>query len=144
MSSIRKLIDLLNPANMSYTSSFPESFLNKTLKKPEDFNLPLEIEDITSAHKWRLKHYQSCCEGVDFHSSNGTWPAGPITSASFVESDECPSFINGWESYDSSHTWTALTLSDGIDMITLAFLGESNGYYSEDVSLEYLMENETK
>lgn len=129
---------------MPYTSSFPESFLNKTLVKPESFRLTCYIADTTGTHKWRLKHYQNCCEGVDFHSSTGTWPAGPITSADFVESDEAPVFVRDWEPCNSFHTWTTLTLSDGIDMITLAFLGESNGYYSEDVNLEYWVENETK
>lgn len=125
---------------MPYTSSFPESFLHKTLVKPDSFELDCYITDTTGAHKWRLRHFQDCCESVNFASANGTWPTGPIVSASFGETDR-PDFAAEpkWDSCDS-HTWTVLALSDGENKIQLAFLGESNGYYSEDVNLDYWME----
>lgn len=130
---------------MPYTSSFVESFIGKTLIKPESFDLDCYLEDSTGAHKWRLKHYQSCCESVNFHSSIGDWPTRPITDALFEERSATPSWLIGkWESSGyGSHTWTVLSLTDGDNTISLAYLGESNGYYSEDVNLEYWMENET-
>lgn len=130
---------------MPYTSSFPESFIHKTLVKPDSFELDCHIEDTTGAHKWRLHHYQQCCEGVGFHSSTGDWPTGPITDALFEERSATPSWLIGkWESSGyGSHTWTVLSLTDGDNTISLAYFGESNGYYSEDVNLEYWMENET-
>ena len=121
---------------MSWTSSYAESFLGACLIEPDSFELPLRIQS-TDGRRWRLQHYQSCCESVGLKTFNGSWPWGPITEATFEE-ERGPRDVYG------SSTLTTLRLSDGQDTIIIEFLGESNGYYYEDVNLEFWCENENQ
>ena len=120
---------------MSWTSSYAESFLGVCLIEPDSFELPLHIKSI-DGQRWRLQHCQSCCESVGLKTFSGIWPYGPITEATFEE-ERGPQ-----EEYNSS-TLTTLRLSDGQDTIIIEFLGESNGYYSEDVNLEFWCADES-
>ena len=119
---------------MSWTSSYAESFLGACLIEPDSYKLPLHIQS-TDGRRWRFVHYQSCCESVGLKTFSGTWPLGPITEATFEEE-------RGQVDVYGSSTLTTLRLSDGQNTIIIEFLGESNGYYSEDVSLEFWCENE--
>ncbi len=101
-----------------------------------------------SGKKYKMYHWQSCCEYVsikdivgDIEDLIGT----PIIVAEETSStsDECP-----WPStkldpdrfpppdvddYDESYTWTFYTLRTIKGTVDISWYGSSNGYYSEGV-----------
>ena len=54
----------------------------------------------------------------------------PITEAGMDNSE--PLAAAAKEDYDDSHTWTAFRLATATASVIIYWLGESNGYYSED------------
>lgn len=85
-------------------------------------------------------HRQDCCESVRIVAISGDIPeTGHIISC--VESDQKPEWCEKAPLDFGSHTWTVFTfqvLSDGKNStFTIVWLGESNGYYTENVSLDF-------
>ena len=83
-------------------------------------------------------HQQDCCETVRIAQIDGDLNdvrLHPITMAEVVVSrdklDEKPDTM--YE--DDSWTWSFLKLATVNGYVTVRWLGESNGYYSEDISL---------
>ena len=92
---------------------------------------------LTTASGRRIKifHSQDCCETVRIEDTEGNWHdliGKVIIEASAdvqPEGDPPPEYPDSW-------TRTALTFKvDGATVIS-RWIGESNGYYSEDVDLE--------
>jgi hypothetical protein len=82
----------------------------------------------------RLTHHQDCCEHVRLEDIAGDVAdliGAPIALAEAVTSrDQCEGLPEYWESF----TWTFYKLATKQGYVTLRWLGESNGYYSEEVS----------
>ncbi len=81
---------------------------------------------------FRMWHDQDCCECVTLNEvvgDLGDLIGAPILDAEEVSNSSEPSP----HSYTESHTWTFYKLWTIKGSVTLRWLGESNGYYSESV-----------
>jgi hypothetical protein len=103
--------------------------LGKTLTNIEVNNDKDEILFYTENEVYKMFHRQDCCESVEIEEIIGDLEdliGTPLTMAEEVtESGE----NNGWDSY----TWTFYKMATIKGYVTIRWLGESNGYYSEDV-----------
>ena len=80
-------------------------------------------------------HYQDCCESVDINDIVGDLEdlcGEPLLIAEEV-SGETP--VDFEEEYHESVTWTFYKFATRKGYVDVRWLGESNGYYSESVSL---------
>lgn len=81
-------------------------------------------------------HSQDCCESVSVEEIIGDLSdliGSPILQAEeAVSSDETPEGVTPPE-YPDSYTWTFYKLATIRGSVTIRWLGESNGYYSEGV-----------
>ena len=101
------------------------------MKEESDY-ITFECSDETM---YVMKHSQSCCEYVRLYDITGEVESllnNEITMAEESESNAREEDID----YDSSHTWTFYKLATVKGYVTLRWLGESNGYYSESVDFE--------
>ena len=90
---------------------------------------------------FRMWHSQDCCESVsivDIDSVNN------IEGAIWYGFEESTRSATGDECSDDSGTWTFYTLHTSAGYVWIRWLGESNGYYSEDVSTCYCEAGETR
>lgn len=82
--------------------------------------------------KWRFYHAQDCCENVsieDIIGDLGDLVGSPILQAEEVSSDDGAKDPESAESF----TWTFYKFATIKGSVTVRWLGESNGYYSESV-----------
>ncbi len=92
----------------------------------------------TDGDSYQLYHDQDCCEGVaveDVEGDLNDLTGSPITQAEEVASSEP---FNGKPENPDSYTWTFYKLATVKGYVTIRWLGESNGYYSESVSFKKL------
>ena len=123
------------------TPSFVEALTGETITSivgAEDNNDEVTIT-CESGAEFRMYHSQDCCECVQIYKVFGTPSAGRVLSCH--ESDEQPEWCNTEDrSFDDSHTWTVYYFTvltpTGESSFAIAWLGESNGYYSEEVSFD--------
>lgn len=108
--------------------------LGKTIK---DISVNDERDEIVftleDGIQYRMYHEQYCCENVAIEDINGDLKdliGSPITMAEESTSEDV---INGKPEYPDSFTWTFYKLATVKGYVTLRWLGESNGYYSESV-----------
>jgi len=78
-----------------------------------------------------LYHSQDCCESVELEEIIGDW--ADITGAPILLAEEVSNSDDPPNGYSESHTWTFYKLATIKGHLTMRWLGESNGYYSEDV-----------
>ncbi len=93
------------------------------------------------AEVWKQYHEQDCCESVNVEDIIGDLKdllGSPILLAEEVMSEEDPKGYNNTDSYRDSYTWTFYKLSTIKGSVTIRWLGESNGYYSESVTFRKL------
>ena len=86
---------------------------------------------------YEMYHDQNCCESVylyDIIGDMGSLIGSPLTMAEEVTSRIDPEGYKGDAHYDS-FTWTFYKFATLKGYVTLRWLGESNGYYSETVGL---------
>lgn len=110
-----------------------EDMLGKTITRIEQ-NGNDELVFHTEEGKYRMYHSQDCCESVWLEEIIGDIEdlvGSPITMA------ECVSQAGPEDSWCSS-TWTFYKLATNKGYVTLRWLGESNGYYSESVDFEFI------
>lgn len=96
----------------------------------------------TDGGDFAMYHEQDCCESVrviDVCGDISDLIGFPILEAEEVESDAEPEDYTSDEYRDDSFTWTFYKLSTIKGSVTIRWLGESNGYYSESVDLERLV-----
>lgn len=89
-----------------------------------------------------MYHSQDCCESVAIEDVIGDVNDlidSPILEAEEVHSADDPEDQKGRDYYDS-HTWTFYKLGTIKGHVTVRWLGESNGYYSEGVDFEKIVE----
>jgi hypothetical protein len=86
---------------------------------------------------FRFSHLQDCCEHVrieEIHGDVADLIGHPLVEAEEVSSEGVP--YDGGE----SGTWTFYKFSTVRGSVTVRWLGESNGYYSESVDFEEIKE----
>lgn len=82
-----------------------------------------------------LRHQPDCCESVDLEDVVGDPDdliGHRLTMAEEVSSEGAPD-----PEYAESHTWTFYKLGGLGGYVTMRWLGQSNGYYSERVCVEF-------
>lgn len=122
---------------MQYHNLAEEHYGKKIIKVDCDYThgfadvFVMTLEDGTTL---RLYHDQDCCETVVIEDIDID-PKDLIgsTLVSFEEASEYdPDYEYG------SQTWTFYKIQTSTTCATIRWLGESNGYYSESVSLEII------
>lgn len=114
------------------------SLAGKTLTAIEVSQNRDEIVFATSeGEQYRMYHDQDCCESVGIEDIAGDLEdliGSPILYAEESTSDKDP---QGYEREypPESTTWTFYRIGTIKGTVVLRWLGESNGYYSESVSL---------
>jgi hypothetical protein len=84
-------------------------------------------------------HENECCEHVRVQDITGDLNdlvGNPILLSEKATSGEDQGYVPG--KYNDSHTWTFYKLATIKGYVDIRWLGESNGYYSENVSLEFI------
>lgn len=111
-----------------------DSMLGTTMYK-FDQNLETLKFYSTCGHIFRFMHHQDCCENVEIVDIEGdlnTLLNSPILQAEVVTREATS------KETSESGTWTFYKFATIKGSVTVRWLGESNGYYSEDVSLDIL------
>ena len=106
----------------------------KEIKQTKD-DIRFETKD---GKKYIMYHAQDCCESVIIHDIQGeiqSLVGKKLIKAKQEISKEWPEDVEPVE-YTDSYTWTTYTLAVRGAKVIIRWLGESNGYYSEDVNLE--------
>jgi len=111
----------------------PASLLGKTLASVSMTDDKERITlKTTDGESYSMMHYQDCCETVQVEEVIGNLDdlvGSPITEAEEISSE-------GWPApeHSESHTWTFYKFGTAKGFVTIRWLGESNGYYSESVA----------
>ena len=95
-----------------------------------------EVVITTNIGKYRLYHEQDCCEHVVINKVIGN-VNDLVGEVIFAEEDagvNDPDWYDGY--YNDGHTWTKYVLKTKNASLEFWFLGESNGYYNENVSIK--------
>ncbi len=116
-----------------------ETLLGRTLVSVEGAKDGSERVTITcdDGAVFAMYHEQDCCESVALESVVGDVAnliGSPLTLARKSSSEEYPAHHPKPE-YHESGTWTFYSLATVKGYVDFRWLGESNGYYSESVSL---------
>jgi hypothetical protein len=88
----------------------------------------------TDGSTFHLYHSQDCCEYVQVEDVTGD-PAD-LGGAYVTVAEE--SYNKGEESWCESSTWTFYKIQTPKGDLTIRWLGESNGYYSESVKVDII------
>lgn len=117
-----------------------KELVGKTLVSVETNKENDEITFTTNeCEKFLMYHNQDCCESVSIEDINGDLEdliGTPILLAEEVTSEENPDGVI--KEYQDSFTWTFYKLATIKGYVDIRWYGESNGYYSEDVSFKQL------
>jgi hypothetical protein len=92
---------------------------------------------LTDKYKYNLYHAQDCCEYVRLVKVIGDIDNILNEEIIFAEEDggaNDPDWYS--DNYNDSHTWTKFVLGTKNANVEFWFLGESNGYYSEHISIK--------
>lgn len=115
--------------------------IGKTLTKVENVLGEEIVFTLDSGERYRLYHYQDCCESVRINDITGNLDdlvGVPILMADESSSSETPADVPKPE-YIESQTWTFYKFGTIKGYVDIRFLGESNGYYSESVSFDHVV-----
>lgn len=99
-----------------------------------------ELLFVTDDGKYLMKHDQECCEHVWLEDICGDLTdliGSKIITAKVTSNSDMPP-IND----EISYTWTFYDLATIHGSVTLRWYGESNGFYSEEVSFYKINEEE--
>jgi hypothetical protein len=94
---------------------------------------------LTDKYEYNLYHAQDCCEYVRIVKIIGDIDNILNEEIIFAEEDagaNDPDWYTDYSYYNDSHTWTKFVLGTKNGNVEFWFLGESNGYYSESVSIK--------
>lgn len=93
-----------------------------------------EVTLTTNDGVYRFYHLQDCCESVSVYDVVGN-VADLIGSPVLMAEESANKDENPPKEYSESWTWTFYKLATAKGHVTIRWLGESNGYYSEEVDL---------
>ena len=96
------------------------------------------LKIVTDKYKYHLYHEQDCCENVRLVDVIGDVDNILNKEIIFAEEDsgaKDPEWHTSYD-YDCHHTWTKFVLGTKNANVEFWFLGESNGYYSESISIQ--------
>lgn len=93
----------------------------------------------------KFYHRQECCETVLFEDFDAT--PEDLVNAKIISIEERISNSNENEikplnTLDKSYTWSFYVIKTSKFTMTMRWYGESNGWYSETVNIDYLYYNE--
>lgn len=128
---------------MSYNNNHDISVLNgRTITEVTGLSQGSEEVIITCADgtKWRMIHPQECCESVEVEDVCGDIAdlIGTVIDARQETNDTAHPEGKVFEYDPSSFTWTFYIIQTNKGAVTIRWLGESNGYYGEEVDVELL------
>lgn len=89
-----------------------------------------EIHFACGGREFVMYHEQDCCESVYIDDINGDLN-DLVGSPILVAEERCEDYPEAYE----SGTWTFYTLRTNKGSVDIRWVGESNGYYSESVSV---------
>lgn len=95
------------------------------------------ILTIENGNKYKLYHDQNCCESVVINKICGDISKvinSPLINVKYKVLDNDPKWYK--TDYDDSHTWTSFLFETENGGLEIIWLGESNGYYGEGVSVD--------
>lgn len=91
------------------------------------------IFNLMNGDKIRLYHAQDCCESVELIDAD--YYADDFTNCTIIHAEESTDENNT----DYGHeTWTFYRIRSNKGFMFLRWWGESNGYYSEAIDIEYI------
>ena len=96
------------------------------------------LKIVTDKYKYHLYHEQDCCENVRLVDVIGDVDIILNKEIIFAEEDsgaKDPEWHTSYD-YDCHHTWTKFVLGTKNANVEFWFLGESNGYYGESISIK--------
>ena len=127
-------------SSQKVSSGYGEDLLGYTIvtiKQIEDEELQFTLNN---GQKVIMYHDQDCCESVTIEDIVGNLDdliGSPLTMAEVETSEEDYSDIGA-----DSCTWTFYKLATNKGYVTIRWYGESNGWYSEEVTLKVMKEEE--
>ena len=84
--------------------------------------------------RWLMFHEQDCCESVTIEEVIGD--LDDLVGSPLVESECVEGETSDHDEWGNTQTWTFYKFRTAKGAVTLRWLGESNGYYSESVDFE--------
>lgn len=133
-----------------YTFNTLELLQGKTFSKVErvaDVNVSMYrnygnegiiFTEASTGKRYALTHHQDCCESVNIEDITGD--LSDLEGEPLLQAEEAVHSPDRKDYYDESQTWTFYKFATRKGYVTVRFLGESNGYYSESVDLVPLYE----
>lgn len=122
-------------------SEYPQfDFLRgKTITAIDQSDSDLVAFTLSDGTRCELYHEQDCCESVRVESIDGTFDSiigkEIVIAAECVLSEDDPAgYTPPEDACRDSWTWTIYTLATLDNSVSIRWLGESNGYYSESVN----------
>lgn len=116
-----------------------EDLLGKVLVSIENRDDEYLIFTTKDGKEYMLYHSQDCCESVTIEdicgNLNDLLNMPILLAEEVIQRDENPLNANiPHPEWQDSFTWTFYKLSTNKGSVTIRWYGESNGYYSEEVS----------
>ncbi len=105
-----------------------EVLLGKTLSEIKNNDNHELLIYTTDGEKYKMYHNQDCCESVRIEEVIGD--LGDLINSPITMAEEV---TNQGETDWGSQTWTFYKFATNKGYVTIRWLGESNGYYSESV-----------
>ena len=111
-----------------------KDLIGQTMRSVENVRNEELVFTTVEGRRYKLHHYQSCCEDVSIESIVGDLAdlvGEPILVAEESTSDKNPAGFT--KEYQESFTWTFYKFATRKGYVDVRWYGESNGYYSESV-----------
>ena len=118
-----------------------KDLLGKTMASVENVNDEELVFTTTEGKRYKLHHYQDCCESVTIESIVGDLAdlvGEPMLVAEESTSDKNPEGVTvNYQDYGHvSFTWTFYKFATRKGYVDVRWYGVSNGYYSERVDFD--------
>lgn len=110
--------------------------LGHTFQKVTNYH-DVSIDFTTTGYKVRLLHVQDCCEDVEVEDVTGD--LADLVGSPLLRAEVRTHTLDDGElakAGSESATWTFYELATVKGSVTIRFVGASNGFYSESVSVE--------